>query len=66
MIPGNHLFGAAKVNSMYLYRLMVSCIQVKKCIQGGKFKKNVTVQFFYPHALNMEYFYLNLSLKGVL
>ena len=22
----------------------------------GKFKKNVTVQFFYPHALNMEYF----------
>ena len=31
----------------------------------GKFKKNVTVQFFYPHALNMEYFYLNLSLKGV-
>ena len=31
----------------------------------GKFKKNVTVQFFYPHALNMIYFYLNLSLKGV-
>ena len=31
----------------------------------GKFKKNVTVQYFYPHALNMEYFYLNLSLKGV-
>ena len=31
----------------------------------GKFKKNVTVQFFYPHALNMEYFYLHLSLKGV-
>ena len=31
----------------------------------GKFKKNVTIQFSYPHALNMEYFYLNLSLKGV-
>ena len=31
----------------------------------GKFKKNVTVQLFYPHALNMEYFYLILSLKGV-
>ena len=25
----------------------------------GKFKKNVTIQFFYPHALNMDYFYLN-------
>ena len=33
--------------------------------ERGKFKKNVTVQFFYPHALNMEYFYLDLSLKGV-
>ena len=31
----------------------------------GKFKKNVTIQFVYPHALNIEYFYLNLSLKGV-
>ena len=31
----------------------------------GKFKKNVTIQFSYPNALNMEYFYLNLSLKGV-
>ena len=31
----------------------------------GKFKKNVTVQFSYPHALNMEYFDLDLSLKGV-
>ena len=31
----------------------------------GKFKKNVTIQFFYPHAINMEYFYLSLSLKGV-
>ena len=34
-------------------------------LDKGKFKKNVTVQFFYPHVLNMEYFYLNLSLKGV-
>ena len=31
----------------------------------GKFKKNATIQFFYPHVLNMEYFYLNLSLKCV-
>ena len=31
----------------------------------GKFKKNVTFNFFYPHALNMEYFYLNLSRKDV-
>ena len=41
--------------------------KIAKCpaLLLGKFKKNVTVQFFYPHALNMEYFYLNLSLKGV-
>ena len=31
----------------------------------GKFRKNVTIQFSHPQALNMEYFYLNLSLKGV-
>ena len=44
-----------------------SCFSFNKQpnVYMGKFKKNVTVQFFYPHALNMEYFYLNLSLKGV-
>ena len=28
-------------------------------------KKNVTIQFFYPHALNLQYFYLHLSFKCV-
>ena len=34
----------------------------------GKFKKNVTVQFFYPHALSMEYLYplFSLEKKGIL
>ena len=31
----------------------------------GKFKKNVTIHFFYPHALNLQYFYLQLLLKCV-
>ena len=33
--------------------------------QMGKFKKNVTIQFLYPHALNLQYFYLHLLLKSV-
>ena len=35
-------------------------------IAMGKFKKNVTIQFFYPHALNLQYFYLHLLLKCVI
>ena len=31
----------------------------------GKFKKNVTIQFFYPHALNLQYLKLHLLLKCV-
>ena len=42
------------------------CVPQKDTKLMGKFKKNVTVQYFYPYALNMEYFYLNLSLKGVI
>ena len=29
----------------------------------GKFKKNVTIQFFYLHALSFQYFYLHLLFK---
>ena len=49
-----------------LSKMITALVRNNSCLSVmGKFKKNVTVQFFCPHALNMEYFYLNLSLKGV-
>ena len=33
---------------------IIELFNTETVIEWGKFKKNVTVQFFYPHALNME------------
>ena len=66
-------------NMQYIYKLFKStdilCLQETWLfnfqlrqlseIHKGKFKKNVTIQFFYPHALNLQYFYLHLLLKCV-